>query len=323
MMRPVIQFVALALAAVVLAACQPSIKDIDRQDPFKTLHPWKHNWKEVQKLPSGVEYVIIHKGDGQGAFPSPADKVEVQYDGRLARTGEQFDSSWGKDSVTFRLKDVILGWQYGMQKLQPGDEAMFWIPWRMAYGEEGERQVPPKADLMFRVELRRVIPAVSADTDAWARVTPWPTGSNDIVRRNSGLEYIVIESGDTNGVSPVERDFVNLHVEGRIDGEKTDDGQPYVVQSTYADQETVRYPVGDLTPGWVELMKIMRPGDHWMVMMPPHLMYGTDGDGRIPPNATIIYEVRLESVIYIDPPPEPPPQATKPKARPKPKPKPN
>ncbi len=35
-----------------------------------------------------------------------------------------------------------------------------------------------------------------------------------------------------------------------------DDGEPVVVQSTYADQETVRYPVGDLTPGWNELMHL-------------------------------------------------------------------
>jgi FKBP-type peptidyl-prolyl cis-trans isomerase len=41
-----------------------------------------------------------------------------------------------------------------------------------------------------------------------------------------------------------------------------------------------------------------------MVMMPPHLMYGQEGDGRIPPNATVVYEVRLDSIIYIDPPPD-------------------
>jgi hypothetical protein len=42
-----------------------------------------------------------------------------------------------------------------------------------------------------------------------------------------------------------------------------------------------------------------------MVRVPPNLLYGAEGDGRIPPNANVIFEVRLDTVIYIDAPPEP------------------
>jgi FKBP-type peptidyl-prolyl cis-trans isomerase len=295
-----VRYVLAAMAALMLAACQPKLA-IDEADPWKSLYPWHHNWKQVQKLPSGVEYVVIRKGDGKGAFPSAADKVEVHYDGRFATSGEQFDASYGGDTAKFALNGVIPGWTEGLQKMQPGDMFMFWIPWEMAYGEEGRGPIGPKADLMFQVELFNIIPAVSADAAAWAKVTPWPTDSSDVVRKSSGLEYLIVESGDPNGASPTDRDFVNLHVEGRLEDE-----QNSVVLSTYEDQETVRFPVADLTPGWAELTKLMRPGDHWMVRMPPHLMYKDEGDGRIPPNATVIYEVRLESVIVIDPPPSDP-----------------
>ncbi len=304
MAQPLLRLALGLLTVLALAACQPSVGKIDEADPYAKLLPWNHNWKEIQKLPSGVEYIVIKKGDAKGAYPSPADKIKVHYDGRLAKSGETFDANYDKDPATFRLNTVIPGWQYGLAKMQPGDQVMFWIPWRVAYGEEGYREIPAKADLMFRVDLMDVIPAVSADPDAWKKATPWPTGSSEIHRQNSGLEYIVIESGPDDGIPATDRDFANLHVEGRIDGETMDDGQPVVVQSTYADQETVRYPVADLTPGWNELLHLMRPGDHWMVMMPPHLMYGQEGDGRIPPNATIVYEVRLDSIIYIDPPPD-------------------
>ena len=311
MIRPILAAMA-AMAMLALAACQPSLKSIDQDDPWKSLHPWNHSWKEVQKLPSGVEYVIIRKGDGAGAFPSPADKVQVHYDGRYAKSGEVFDSSYERgDPAIFRLNGVILGWQYGLQKMQPGDDVMFWIPWKVAYGEDGMREIPPKSDLMFRVELFKVIPAVSADPEAWKKVTPWPTDSSEVARKNSGLEYLVIESGPEDANPATDRDFVNVHVEGRLD----DDGS--VVMSTYEDQETVRFPVADLTPGWGELMHLMRPGDHWMVKMPPHLMYDKEGDGRIPPNATVVYEVRLDSIIYIDPPPDDPPTAPTKPAKPK------
>ena len=38
----------------------------------------------------------------------------------------------------------------------------------------------------------------------------------------------------------------------------------------------------------------MHKGDHWMVRMPASLLYGAEGDGRVPPGATVIYEVKLE-----------------------------
>jgi peptidylprolyl isomerase len=293
-----IRYILAAMAALALAACQPSVK-INQDDPWASLYPWKHNWKDVHKLPSGVEYVVIRKGDGKGSFPSPADRVEVHYDGRFAKSGEQFDTSYGGDPISFALNRVIPGWTEGLQKMQPGDEFMFWIPWQMAYGESGRREIPPRSDLMFRVELFDVIPAVASDVEAWAKVTPWPTGSSEVIRKPSGLEYLVVDSGDANGVSPDDLDYVYVHLEGRLE-----DGSE--VGSTYDNQTPERFPMDELTPGWNELMRLMRPGDHWMVRMPAHLMYAEEGDGRIPPGATVIYEVRLEDVISIDPPPTDP-----------------
>jgi FKBP-type peptidyl-prolyl cis-trans isomerase len=88
-----IRYLLAGLAMVLLAACQPALK-INPEDPWASLHPWNHSWKEVQKLPNGVEYVVIRKGDGKGAFPNAIDQVEVQYEGRLAKNGEVFDSSY-------------------------------------------------------------------------------------------------------------------------------------------------------------------------------------------------------------------------------------
>jgi FKBP-type peptidyl-prolyl cis-trans isomerase len=293
-----IRYLLAGLALALLAACQPALK-IDAEDPWASLHPWNHGWKEVQKLPNGVEYVIIRKGDGKGVFPNAIDQVEVQYEGRLAKNGEVFDSSYERgEPATFPLNRVIPGWTEGLQKMQAGDEFMFWIPWDQAYGEEGQGPIPAKADLMFRVELLKVTPAVAADQQAWAKVTPWPTDSNEVVRKTSGLEYLVVESGDEDGLSPDDNDFVYVHLEGRLE-----DGS--LVDTTYETQAPLRFPMADLTPGWAELMKSMRPGDHWMVRMPPNLMYGAEGDGRIPANANVIFEVRLDTVIYIDSPPDP------------------
>jgi FKBP-type peptidyl-prolyl cis-trans isomerase len=294
-----IRFLTAALAVMALAGCQPSVK-IDPADPWTSLQPWNHGWKEVHKIPGGVEYVIIKKGDAKGPYPSPVDQVEVHYDGRLAKDGTPFDSSYERGetfTTDLRPGSLIQGWLDGLQKMQPGDTFMFWIPWDQAYGEEGRGPIPPKADLMFQVELINIIPAVAADANAWAKVTPWPTDSSEVVRKSSGLEYLAVESGDQDGASADDNDYVVVHLEGRLE-----DGS--VVGNTYDRQRPERFPMEELTPGWAELMKLMRPGDHWMVRMPAHLMYGSEGDGRIPPGATVIYEVRLEDIIAIDQPPQ-------------------
>lgn len=293
----------LALAAALmlgLAACQPSVK-INAEDPFTTLYPWNHKWKQVEKTETGLEYVVIRKGDGKGPHPSPADRVEVHYDGRFVSSGEQFDSSYGGEPATFRLNSVIPGWTEGLQLMQPGDEFMFFIPSDLGYGERGSPNgIPANADLLFRVDLRNVIPAVAPDPGAWAKVTPWPTDSADVVRTSSGLEYLVIESGGTSEEPPGERDFAIVHFEGRLD-----DGS--VVASTFESQNTEIFPIAQLTPGWAEAMKLMRKGDHWMVRIPAHLMYGAEGDGRIPPNAIVVFEVKLEDIVRIEAPPTDPP----------------
>jgi len=39
----------------------------------------------------------------------------------------------------------------------------------------------------------------------------------------------------------------------------------------------------------------MREGDHWLLTIPPNLGYGSRsmGDGLIPPNQTLVFDIRL------------------------------
>ncbi len=211
-----IRIVLAAMAALALSACNPSVK-ADPADPWKTLLPWNHSWAEVQKLPNGVEYIVLKKGDGKGDTPKAIDQVEVNYDGRLAENGLKFDSSYDRNEpATFQLNGVIPGWTEGLQKMHVGDVFMFWIPWKEAYGADGRGvEIPPIADLMFKVELLKIMPAVTSDDKAWAKVTPWPTGSADVVRRPSGLEYLPVRNGDSNSATPADTDEVIVHLQGR------------------------------------------------------------------------------------------------------------
>jgi peptidylprolyl isomerase/FKBP-type peptidyl-prolyl cis-trans isomerase FklB len=57
------------------------------------------------------------------------------------------------------------------------------------------------------------------------------------------------------------------------------------------------FGVGDVVPGWTEALELMRPGDEWMIYLPPKLGYGDRGGGPIPPGSVLVFRVQLLGVL--------------------------
>ena len=53
-------------------------------------------------------------------------------------------------------RKVIPGWDAGFEGMRVGGKRRFLIPYQLAYGEKGRGKIPPKADLIFDVELMDV-----------------------------------------------------------------------------------------------------------------------------------------------------------------------
>lgn len=103
---------------------------------------------------SGLKYKVIRKGSGRR--PVASDVVKVDYEGKLV-DGTVFDSSYQRgEAIEFPLNRVIPGWTEGLQLMQEGAEYEFYIPYQLAYGENGAGPIPPKSDLIFKVELHQV-----------------------------------------------------------------------------------------------------------------------------------------------------------------------
>ncbi|MBD5358894.1 MAG: FKBP-type peptidyl-prolyl cis-trans isomerase [Bacteroides sp.] len=105
---------------------------------------------------SGLKYTVVK--EGSGARPSASDNVTVHYTGRLT-DGRVFDSSVDRGEPTsFPLNRVIPGWTEGLQLMQEGGVAVFYIPSELGYGEMGTPggPIPPNAPLIFEVQLIKV-----------------------------------------------------------------------------------------------------------------------------------------------------------------------
>ena len=110
--------------------------------------------EELEKTASGLRIRIVKPGEGEP--PAMGDEVVVHYAGWLT-DGTSFDSSFPRGlPATFRLGQVIPGWNEGLQRLRPGGQAWLVIPAELGYGQRGQGKIPPGATLVFRVDLLEV-----------------------------------------------------------------------------------------------------------------------------------------------------------------------
>jgi FKBP-type peptidyl-prolyl cis-trans isomerase FkpA len=103
---------------------------------------------------SGLMYEDVVVGDGAEA--SAGQFVSVHYTGWLTN-GTKFDSSKDRNEpFDFPLggRQVIAGWDEGVQGMKIGGTRKLTIPSNLGYGARGAGGViPPNATLVFEVEL--------------------------------------------------------------------------------------------------------------------------------------------------------------------------
>ena len=100
-----------------------------------------------------MQYVDVKVGTGQPALPG--EFYKVHYTGWL-HDGTKFDSSVDRGQpFEFRQgrHNVITGWDEGFDGMKVGGKRRMFIPYQLAYGAAGRPGIPPKADLIFDIEL--------------------------------------------------------------------------------------------------------------------------------------------------------------------------
>lgn len=106
-----------------------------------------------------------------------------------------------------------------------------------------------------------------------------------VVTTTSGIQYKVINAG--SGESPTDTSMVKVEYTGS-----------YINGTVFEkSKEPVTFPINNVIPGWIEVLKLMKPGATYQVVIPPQLAYGEHGvDKAIGPNQTLVFTIHLIEV---------------------------
>ncbi len=156
----------------------------------------------------------------------------------------------------------------------------------------------PKAVLAAAIAVLFIAPAQAVDSSLSPEANAAFLAANakkpGVVVEVSGLQHRAIHTGF--GKRPKATDIVTANYKGTlINGKVFDATEPGL---------PAQFTVNKLIPGWTEALQLMREGDEWELVIPANLAYGTRGagDGVIPPNQTLIFDLTLISVT--SPPPD-------------------
>uniref|UniRef100_A0A3P9C8M6 peptidylprolyl isomerase n=1 Tax=Maylandia zebra TaxID=106582 RepID=A0A3P9C8M6_9CICH len=114
------------------------------------------------KLPEPeVKIEVIHKPFMCHRKSKNGDMLLVHYEGFLESNGTMFHSSrkhGDKNPVwlTLGIREVLKGWDKGLQNMCTGERRKLTVPPSLAYGKEGKGKIPPGSTLIFDIELMEI-----------------------------------------------------------------------------------------------------------------------------------------------------------------------
>ena len=102
-------------------------------------------------MPSGLQFQVIKPGLGPNALYT--DRLIVNYVVKDI-TGKVLDDTFKKErSAKVNISEMIPGWVEGLQLMNEGANFRFFVPSRLAYGEDGYKNIPPNTALIYEIQL--------------------------------------------------------------------------------------------------------------------------------------------------------------------------
>ncbi len=313
--------ITLTLLSSLLSPCQADSGNADERDPSKATPVLRtslagdsarlaqaaadqaiivkyiadNNIQDVKQTPTGLFYTVNEPGTGK---PVQAGYiVKVHYTGRLL-DGTEFDSSIKRgEPLQFPIGKgkVIPGWDQGIPLFSIGGKGTLYIPSGLAYGASGfPGVIPPNAVLIFDIEVVDAFDQAQADAkdkaQSEATIQAYLKAKNLKAEQTaSGLYYVIQSPGTGEKLAPGKT--VSVHYTGKF----TDDR---VFDASVGGGEPLTFACGQgrVIRGWDEGLTLFAKGGKGILIVPPHLGYGSSARGPIPANSVLVFEVEIVDI---------------------------
>ncbi|MCL2551184.1 MAG: FKBP-type peptidyl-prolyl cis-trans isomerase [Actinomycetia bacterium] len=243
---------------------------------------------------------------GDGPVIAAGDYIEVNYLGQIWDTAKVFDTSWGRGPYTNVIGQgkVIPGWDQGLVGQKVKSRVELAIPPSLGYGTSGNAQAGIKGtdtlvfvvDVLNRYNIKSSangkavpqtdanLPKVGTNTDGAA-----PSVTVPKVKAPTKLVSSYVLEGD--GAAVKATDTLLLQYKGVLwDGGKEFD-------STYKNGQLAAFPLAQLIKGWQEGLAGKKVGSRVMLVTPPDLAYGSQAQGGIPANSTLVFTLDILAIL--------------------------
>jgi len=117
-----------------------------------------------------------------------------------------------------------------------------------------------------------------------------------------------------SGENPKATDMVKVNYTGKLfDGKVFDtnneaEAKKANVYNKERKYEPIEFPLNRVIPGWIEGLQLMKKGGKAKLIIPSAIAYGPQGQGSIPPYASLVFEVELIDFKPAPPEQQGPPQ---------------
>ena len=256
-------------------------KDIEIIDSYLS-----KNQIDVIKDTTGLRYVATNVGS---IFkPVLADSIQVNYSLRFL-TGQPIQVN---SKRTFLLSKLIKAWRIALPLFGEGARITLYVPSGLAYGIYPSGTIPANSNLIFEIELVKVIREYSAQLERdKVDVDAYLTSKNIIALKDgAGVRYVITTAGTANALTPVSADSVVVKYTAKILSNGTIFDQALIPTGYRLNKSTT-------IKAWKSAFLLFKEGTKATLYIPSGLGYGAYGTINVAPYANLIYDIELVKVI--------------------------
>ena len=226
-------------------------------------------------LPSGIAHVVLAPGLGHPAGVTDDLTIHVTvWDPRGVMV--EHSASHTPAGRTTTRSSLGPGLSDALGTMSAGQRSRFWIPGSLVDEE-------PDVTMTYEIELVAVRvkpPPPSTPKD----VAKPPKGAK---RTKAGVSYRFLARAKQKGARPTAASRVRVHYSGwTTDGRMFDSS---LTRGTPAD-----FPLGQVIPGWTDVLQVMTPGDRIRAWIPEALAY-EGRPGR--PQGMLVFDIELIEIL--------------------------